>query len=100
MMIRCSRMPKLLLLGYACLSLSVLPATATAQEPKPVRYDAGTISGLPARNIGSAAMSGRIAAIDAVDEDGKVTVFVGAASGGVWESINGATTVRPGFRNP
>ena len=42
-------------------------------------------------------MSGRIAAIDAVDENGKVTVFVGSASGGVWKSINGATTFRPVF---
>jgi len=75
----------------------VFLATAAAQEPKPVQYDAGTISGLPARNIGSAAMSGRIAAIDAVDENGKVTVFVGSASGGVWKSINGATTFRPVF---
>src|SRR5215831_4329638 len=97
MMIRCSRTPKLQWLGYACLLLSVFLATAAAQEPKLVRYDAGTISGLPARNIGSAAMSGRIAAIDAVDENGKVTVFVGAASGGVWKSINGATTFRPVF---
>ncbi len=29
-------------------------------------------------------MSGRIAAVDAVEEDGRITVFVGAASGGVW----------------
>ena len=97
MMIRCSRMPRPLWPGYACLLLSVFLATAAAQEPKPVQYDAGTISGLPARNIGSAAMSGRIAAIDAVDENGKVTVFVGSASGGVWKSINGATTFRPVF---
>src|SRR5262249_11571940 len=72
-------------------------STAFAQTPRPVKYDSGTISGLPARNIGSAAMSGRIAAIDAVDENGKVTVFAGAASGGVWKSINGATTFPPVF---
>ena len=68
-----------------------------AQEARPVKYDSATISGLPARNIGSAAMSGRVAAIDAVDENGRVTVFVGAASGGVWKSINGGTTFRPVF---
>lgn len=72
---------------------SLLPA----QEPRPVKYDSGTISGLSARNIGSAAMSGRIAAIDAVDENGKVTVFVGSASGGVWKSINGGLNFRPVF---
>jgi len=68
-----------------------------AQTPAPVRYDSGTISGLAARNIGSATMGGRIAAIDAVDENGKITVFVGSASGGVWKSINGATTFKPVF---
>ena len=42
-------------------------------------------------------MSGRIAAVDAMDKNGRVTVFVGAASGGVWKSINGGTTFRPVF---
>src|SRR5215475_1740933 len=70
--------------------LCALCVAASAQTPAPVRYDSGTISGLKARNIGSATMGGRIAAIDAVDENGKITVFVGSASGGVWKSINGA----------
>ena len=83
--------PAALLLG-----LCVLPA-ASAQAPAAVKYDSGTISGLPARNIGSATMGGRIAAIDAVDENGKITVFAGSASGGVWKSINGATTFKPVF---
>src|SRR2546427_7862442 len=55
------------------------------------KFDAATVSGLPARNIGSATMSGRIAALDAVEQDGRITVFVGAASGGVWKSVNGGT---------
>jgi len=42
-------------------------------------------------------MSGRIAALDAVEQDGRITVFVGAASGGVWKSVNGGTTYRPVF---
>jgi photosystem II stability/assembly factor-like uncharacterized protein len=63
----------------------------------PVRYDAATVSGLPARNIGSAMMSGRVAALDAVEEDGRITVFVGAASGGVWKSVNGGTTYKSVF---
>src|SRR5712671_6209223 len=77
--------------------LFALCLVATAQAPAPAKYDSGTISGLTARNIGSATMGGRIAAIDAVDENGKITVFVGSASGGVWKSINGATTFRPVF---
>ncbi len=63
----------------------------------PVKFDAGTISGLPARNVGSAAMSGRVAAVAAVPENGRLTVYVGAASGGVWKSINGGTTFQPVF---
>src|SRR5262249_15857242 len=81
--------------------LLIFALAATAQTPsqKPVRYDAGTISGLKARNIGSATMSGRIAAVDAVDENGKITAFVGSASGGVWKSINGGITYTPVFYN-
>ena len=73
--------------------LAALQAAAQA----PYRFDAATVSGLPARNIGSATMSGRIAAVDAVEEDGRITVFVGAASGGVWKSVNGGTTYKPVF---
>src|SRR5215468_4986758 len=65
-----------------------------AQEAK---FDSDTISGLGARNIGSAAMSGRVAAIAAVKENGRLTVYVGAASGGVWKSTNGGTTFKPVF---
>src|SRR5229473_609157 len=70
------------------------PLQVTGQA---IRFDAATVSGLPARNIGSATMSGRIAAVDAVNEKGRLTVFVGAASGGVWKSVNGGTTFKPVF---
>src|SRR2546422_10630954 len=66
----------------------------------PVRYDAGTVSGLAARNIGSAQMSGRIAAITAVHDGGRLTFFAASASGGVWKSVNGGTTFKPVFDNP
>jgi photosystem II stability/assembly factor-like uncharacterized protein len=72
-------------------------AAAIAQTPGSV-IDSGVISGLGARNIGSAAMSGRIAALAGYnDPSGKVTLFVGAASGGVWKSVDGATTFKPVF---
>src|SRR5205809_5852219 len=61
-------------------------------------YGPATISGLGARNIGSATMSGRISAIAATREpSGKITLFVGAASGGVWKSDDGGTRYRPVF---
>jgi photosystem II stability/assembly factor-like uncharacterized protein len=62
-----------------------------------IKVDSNTISGLGARNIGSAAMSGRIAALDAVHEGDRLTIFIGAASGGVWKSMNGGTTFKPVF---
>src|SRR5579863_3591166 len=72
-------------------------AASHARAQASYRFDSATVSGLPARNIGSATMSGRIAALDAVEEDGRITVFVGAASGGVWKSVNGGTTYKPVF---
>ncbi|HSP35830.1 MAG TPA: sialidase, partial [Thermoanaerobaculia bacterium] len=62
-----------------------------------VRVDSDTISGLGARNIGAAAMSGRIAALDAVHDGNRVTVYIGSASGGIWKSTNGGTTYKPVF---
>jgi photosystem II stability/assembly factor-like uncharacterized protein len=71
------------------------PSASFAQQS--VKFDSATISGLPVRNIGSAMMSGRVAAIDAISEDGRLTVFVGSASGGVWKSVNGGLTFKPVF---
>src|SRR5947209_9997937 len=81
-------------------SLLMVLSLATFAQQKPVKYDSGTVSGLPARNIGSATMSGRVAAVTAVNENGRLTVFAGAASGGVWKSINGGSTFKPVFDNP
>jgi photosystem II stability/assembly factor-like uncharacterized protein len=75
----------------------VLFSAAGALCQSPVKFDSETISGLGARNIGSATMSGRIAAVDAVHEGDKLTIFVGSASGGVWKSQNGGTTYKPVF---
>jgi photosystem II stability/assembly factor-like uncharacterized protein len=84
-----------------CLAVIMLVAGAPLfTDPAPAqeaKFDSDTISGLGARNIGSAAMSGRVAAIAAVKENGRLTVYVGAASGGVWKSTNGGTTFKPVF---
>ena len=70
-----SRLSKLSLTLF--LSLPVLTNFAGAQTAPqspnagPIKFDSGTISGLPARNIGSAEMSGRIAAVAAVNEGGQ-----------------------------
>jgi photosystem II stability/assembly factor-like uncharacterized protein len=84
-------------LWFWTLVLAFVSATsAIAQTPAP-KFDSETISGLGARNIGSATMSGRIAAIDAVREGQRLTVYIGAASGGVWKSLNGGSTFKPVF---
>ena len=69
-----------------------LAGVATAQ----VKIDSNTFGGLHARSIGPALMSGRIAAIDAVASD-PLTVYVGAATGGVWKSKDGGITWSPIF---
>ncbi|MDQ2658867.1 MAG: sialidase, partial [Verrucomicrobiota bacterium] len=84
------RTPLLFSLIFSLVSLT----QAAEQAP----FNSGTISGLGARNIGSATMSGRIDAIAAQHEpSGKITVFIGAADGGVWKSEDGGTTFKPVF---
>jgi photosystem II stability/assembly factor-like uncharacterized protein len=58
--------------------------------------DTERLAGLRARSIGPAGMSGRVAAIEAVESDPD-TVYVGAATGGVWKSTNGGLTWKPIF---
>jgi photosystem II stability/assembly factor-like uncharacterized protein len=92
-----------IILGAVVLcSAALLPAPADDQTPAtPARFDSGTISGLGARNIGSARMSGRISSIAAATVDGKTLIYVGSASGGVWKSDDGGTTFKPVFdKNP
>ena len=81
----------------AFLLASAYAALGQNQQPNTIKVDSETISGLGARNIGSAAMSGRVAAVDAVKEGPRLTIYVGAASGGVWKSVNGGTTFKPVF---
>ncbi len=90
-----------ILVGALALVTGGVFVLASAADPNPTEaahFDAGAISGLGMRNIGSAAMSGRVAALDAVaQKDGKTLVYVGAASGGVWKSTDSGTTFKPVF---
>src|SRR4051795_6238533 len=81
--------------SFAILSCLIVDLSFGQEQPA---FTSATISGLGARNIGSAAMSGRVSAIAGVHEpSGKITLFVGAASGGVWKSDDGGTRYRPIF---
>jgi len=75
---------------------SSIAATAPATPAAP-KFDSATISGLGSRNIGPSTMSGRVSALTGTVKDGKVTLYVGAAGGGVWKSENGGTTFKPVF---
>ncbi len=77
------------------------PPPALAATPTAPLLDAGILSGLGARNIGAAQMSGRVSALAAHEDHGVTTLYVGAASGGVWRSKDGGTTFDPVFdRSP
>ncbi|MFB6240559.1 MAG: WD40/YVTN/BNR-like repeat-containing protein, partial [Gemmatimonadota bacterium] len=54
------------------------------------------LSAMEARAIGPAAMSGRIGDVEGVTGTSD-TIFVGAATGGVWKSVDGGTTWEPIF---
>jgi photosystem II stability/assembly factor-like uncharacterized protein len=83
----------ILLAGAA--ALVVTPAAGQNLVPS---ADTAAISGLNIRNIGSAKMSGRISAVAGrPDKDGKFTLLVGSASGGVWMSQDSGTTFKPVF---
>ena len=58
-------------LGMSLWAVSFMLPADTAYSQTGYKFDSATISGLPARNIGSAVMSGRIAAVDAIDQDGR-----------------------------
>jgi photosystem II stability/assembly factor-like uncharacterized protein len=78
--------------------LTLLSFAGLLQAAEQAPYNSSTVSGLGARNIGSAAMSGRISAIAATREpSGKITIIVGAASGGIWKSEDNGTRFKPVF---
>ncbi len=58
------------------------------------QFDPEQFSAMSARSIGPSGMSGRIGAIDAVNADPNI-VYVGAATGGLWKSVNGGFTWEP-----
>jgi photosystem II stability/assembly factor-like uncharacterized protein len=78
---------KLLLTGILAIAgLVSLPAQVT---------DA-TFGDIQGRQIGPAKMSGRISCLDAQKSDPNI-LWVGAAGGGVWKSLNQGTTFKPVF---
>jgi photosystem II stability/assembly factor-like uncharacterized protein len=81
------------ILSICCVSAAMSVRPARADE---IKVDASTFDGLRARPLGPATTSGRISAIDAVAGD-RITLYVGAAGGGLWKSVDGGTTFKPVF---
>ena len=75
-------------------ALSVV--VAAIAEPALGQVSADRFEQMPARSIGPVGTIGRISAIDAVVSDPNV-VYVGAATGGLWKSVNGGQTWRSVF---
>ncbi len=87
-----------LFVGLACaVTAGLVATTPQAQAPSTATADA-LFKDLKWRNIGPANMAGRIVDIDAVEANPAI-VYVAAASGGVWKSVNAGTTWEPIFTN-
>lgn len=71
---------------------SVCCVLASAADP----VDVSLLSGISARPIGPAGMSGRVTDIRCASNDVD-TVWVAAATGGVWKSTNGGLSFEPVF---
>ncbi|MDD5543231.1 MAG: glycosyl hydrolase [Acidobacteriia bacterium] len=88
----------LLLILIGSLGMPERTSAQTKVSPaETIKLDSEMISGLGARSIGPAVMSGRIASIDALVDKGRLTIYVGSAGGGVWKSENGGTTFKAVF---
>ena len=64
--------------------------------PASAQLDMDLLKEMKARNVGPAGMSGRVTAIDVVEENTKV-MYVGTASGGLWKSESAGLSWSPLF---
>ncbi len=64
--------------------------------PARAQIEPSMFSAMTARNVGPAGMSGRVSVVDVVESDPNV-IYVGAATGGVWKSVDGGLTWKPIF---
>jgi photosystem II stability/assembly factor-like uncharacterized protein len=78
----------------------VLTVALSAQgpAPAPIEKPKGPFDGLVFRNIGPATPSGRVDDL-AVLESNPSVFYVGAATSGVWKTVNNGTTFKPVFDN-
>src|SRR5882672_9404089 len=80
------------LVSLALLAIMAIPAASFAQT----KVDETVLKNLQWRSIGPAIMGGRIDDI-AMVESNPSTFYVGAATGGLWKTVNNGTTFEPLF---
>src|SRR5260221_1188187 len=81
------------------LAILILLAVLFSQQTSllaQTKINSATFGALTARQIGPAEMSGRITCIDAVNSDPRI-MYIGAAGGGVWKTINGGAVFKSVF---
>jgi len=88
----------LLRLTLATLLLTIFAVPAHSQQWRQRRSNEGITETFKWRSIGPGNMMGRVSALDVLNHDHKVAL-VGAASGGVWLTVNGGITWTPIFDN-
>ncbi|WP_216593782.1 hypothetical protein [Flavihumibacter sp. ZG627] len=92
-------MRKTLLAGCLLVATAFSASAQRKKTSEPVQqagFDINQFKNWKPRNIGPSGMSGRITAIDAVI-DNPSTIYIGAASGGVWKTDNGGAGWKPVF---
>lgn len=77
-------------------SVALWGAAAIAQSPAAPSPEALLINSLPARALGPTTMGGRISDLAVFEKDPRI-FYVATASGGLWKTENGGTTIRPVF---
>ncbi|MDH4058557.1 MAG: hypothetical protein OEU76_07315, partial [Cyclobacteriaceae bacterium] len=83
---------KKFIIFFLMLSLSTVGWSQTEISGKSL------FSGLRARHIGPAVMSGRISDIEVVNKKPQI-IYVGTAGGGIWKSISAGANFRPVFED-
>ncbi len=81
---------------YLTILFLVLLVVFTYGSSKKIVLNSSAFNGLKAREIGPAVMGGRITAIAGVNGNPD-TLYVGAAGGGLWKTLNGGTSFTPVF---
>ena len=79
---------------FAALTIGV--AVAAGAPVSAATLDSDTFGVVTPRPLGPAVMSGRVSAMDAALTE-PLTLWIGAASGGVWKSADGGVTFEPVF---